>query len=101
DGAPPARRLAATAFVHATGAFVTVSRHCHQVWGGLGFSTEAPVHLFSRRAPAARQAWGGTDHHLDVVAAELARLPLTRDRYLRLGPGRSAADIPIATRTGR
>jgi alkylation response protein AidB-like acyl-CoA dehydrogenase len=98
DEAGPARRLASTAFVRATDAFVAVARHCHQVWGGLGYGTEAPVHLFSRRAKAAQQAWGGTDHHLDVVAAEVAGLSLVRDRYPRLSPGRSRGETAIVVR---
>ncbi|MGH2725850.1 MAG: acyl-CoA dehydrogenase family protein [Actinomycetota bacterium] len=76
-----ARRMSSTAFVRATDAFVTVARSCHQVWGGIGFCTEAHVHLFSRRAKVAQHSWGGTAHHLDVVADEVRRLPLLRDRY--------------------
>ncbi|MEW6472840.1 MAG: acyl-CoA dehydrogenase family protein [Actinomycetota bacterium] len=100
-GEASGRRLGSTAFVRSTDAFVAVARHCHQVWGGIGYGTEAHVQLFSRRAKAAQQAWGGTDHHLDVVAAELAGVPLTRDRYPHLGPGRSNSEIPLLTRERR
>jgi alkylation response protein AidB-like acyl-CoA dehydrogenase len=81
DDAPEARRLASTAFVRAADAFVEVSRSCHQVWGGMGFCTEADVHLFSRRAKVAQMNWGGPDYHLEVIAEELHGMPLLRDRY--------------------
>jgi alkylation response protein AidB-like acyl-CoA dehydrogenase len=80
-GSSSSRRMASTAFVRATDAFVAVARSCHQVWGGIGFCTEAHVHLFSRRAKVAQHAWGGTDFHLDVVAEEMRTVPLLRDRY--------------------
>ncbi|MGH8195320.1 MAG: acyl-CoA dehydrogenase family protein, partial [Woeseiaceae bacterium] len=81
DDAPQARRLASTAFVRAGEAFVAVSRSCHQVWGGMGYCTEANVHLFSRRAKVAQMSWGGPEYHLDVIAEELRAIPLLRDRY--------------------
>lgn len=76
-----ARRLASMAFVRATDGFVEVARRCHQAWGGLGFSTEMHVHHFSRRAKAAQHSWGGVDHHLEIVAEELRKAELPRDRY--------------------
>lgn len=76
-----ARRMAATAFVHSTDSFVAIARSCHQVWGGMGYSTESHVHLFSRRAKAAQHSWGGSEYHLEVVAEEARRRPLLRDRY--------------------
>ncbi len=81
DHSPFARRLASVAFLRAGDSFVEVARRCHQIWGGMGFSTEAHVHLFSRRAKAAQHSWGGVDHHLGIVADELLRAPLVRDRY--------------------
>jgi alkylation response protein AidB-like acyl-CoA dehydrogenase len=80
-GSATARRMASTAFVRAADAFVSVARSCHQVWGGIGFCTEADVHLFSRRAKAAQHLWGGPAYHLDVIAEELRHAPLVRDRY--------------------
>lgn len=85
-GSPAARRLASSAFVRATEGFVRVARDAHQVWGGMGYSTEAHVHLFSRRAKVAQHEWGGPDLHLDIVAGELAAERLLLHRYLpRLG----------------
>ncbi len=77
----PARYWSSVAFVGATDRFVDVARRCHQVWGGMGFSTESHVHHFSRRARFLTQTWGGRDRHLDVVARERLRMPLLRDRY--------------------
>lgn len=82
DGASAdAVRLSSTAFVRSAEAFVQVARSCHQVWGGMGFSTETHVHLFSRRAKVAQHAWGGVPYHLGVIADALRVLPLLRDRY--------------------
>jgi alkylation response protein AidB-like acyl-CoA dehydrogenase len=82
DGAGDAARYwSSVAFVGATDRFVDVARRCHQVWGGMGFSTESHVHHFSRRARLLTQTWGGRDRHLDVVARERLRMPLPRDRY--------------------
>lgn len=80
-GHPAARRLASTAFVRSTANFVRVARSCHQVWGGMGFSAEAHVHHFSRRAKVAQQQWGGTSSHLDVIAEELRSTPLVVEQY--------------------
>ena len=85
-GASDARRSASTAFLRSTEAFVQTARAAHQVWGGMGYSTEVHVHLFSRRAKVARHEWGGPGVHLDLVAEELAAAPLLLERYLpRLG----------------
>ncbi|MGH9035565.1 MAG: acyl-CoA dehydrogenase family protein [Acidimicrobiia bacterium] len=86
EGSPAARRLASAAFLRSTEAGVDSARRCHQVWGGMGYSTDTHVHLFSRRAKAARHAWGGPAHHLEVVAEELLAAPLLRDRYPWLRP---------------
>jgi alkylation response protein AidB-like acyl-CoA dehydrogenase len=75
------RRLTSTAFVHATRSFVSGTRRCHQAWGGMGFSTDALVHHFSRRAKMVQHSWGGPSYHLEIVAEEIENAPLLRDRY--------------------
>jgi alkylation response protein AidB-like acyl-CoA dehydrogenase len=82
EGVLDSRRLASTAFVRGTRALVEVSRRCHQAWGGMGYSTEAHVHHFSRRAKMAQHSWGGTGYHLAVIAEELRVSEILRDRYL-------------------
>jgi alkylation response protein AidB-like acyl-CoA dehydrogenase len=76
-----ARLLASMAFVRAGEGFVEVARRCHQAWGGLGYTPEMHVHHFSPRAKAAQLSWGGTNHHLEIVAEDLHEIPLLRDRY--------------------
>lgn len=77
------RRLASTAFLHASRSFVMGARRCHQAWGGIGFSLDAPVHHFSRRAKVAQHSWGGPTYHLEIIVEALRTKPLLRDRYLQ------------------
>jgi alkylation response protein AidB-like acyl-CoA dehydrogenase len=44
----------------------------HQLHGGIGYSTEHPLHLFSDRAAAAMLSLGTTDDHLTLLGRILA-----------------------------
>jgi len=81
-GTAESRRLASTAFVRATRGLLEVSRRCHQAWGGMGYTTEAHVHHFSRRAKMVQHSWGGAEYHTQTIARELKNAPLLRDRYV-------------------
>jgi alkylation response protein AidB-like acyl-CoA dehydrogenase len=68
DGA----REVALAKVAANQAARDVTLMAHQLHGGIGFSTEHPLHLFSDRAAAAMLSLGTTDDHLTNLGKILA-----------------------------
>ena len=48
-----------------------VTRMAHQIYGGVGYYTEHPLELYSRRAVAGQAAFGDTQFHLDRAASQL------------------------------
>ncbi len=81
--------LASAAVVRAGDGFVDVARRCHQAWGGIGFCTESPVHLYSRRAKLVQQAKGGRPQHLQTFMEELAKSGTIRRRAVSVAPKHS------------
>jgi alkylation response protein AidB-like acyl-CoA dehydrogenase len=67
-----AARQVAFAKVAANRAARDVTLMAHQLHGGIGFSTEHPLHLFSDRAAAAMLSLGTTDDHLIHLGSILA-----------------------------
>jgi alkylation response protein AidB-like acyl-CoA dehydrogenase len=61
----------ATAKAYGNDALRRIFAHAHQVHGAIGFSTEHPLHRFTRRAKAFELSYGSTDHHLDRVATAI------------------------------
>ena len=45
--------------------------HAHQVHGAMGFSTEHPLHRYTRRAKAFELTWGPASRHREAVAAAM------------------------------
>jgi hypothetical protein len=52
------------------------SRSALQVFGAIGYSWEADLHLFLKRALALTYAWGTPDYHRERVAARVLDLPV-------------------------
>jgi alkylation response protein AidB-like acyl-CoA dehydrogenase len=48
-----------------------VTRMAHQIYGGVGYYTEAPLEIYTRRAVAGAASFGDTQFHLDRVADQL------------------------------
>jgi alkylation response protein AidB-like acyl-CoA dehydrogenase len=67
-----AARQVALAKVAANQAARDVTLMAHQLHGGIGYSTEHPLHLFSDRAAAAMLSLGTTDDHLTHLGRILA-----------------------------
>jgi alkylation response protein AidB-like acyl-CoA dehydrogenase len=67
-----AAREVALAKVAANQAARDVTLMAHQLHGGIGFSTEHPLHLFSDRAAAAMLSLGTTNDHLTNLGIILA-----------------------------
>jgi 3-oxochol-4-en-24-oyl-CoA dehydrogenase len=88
-------RMASIAFVRSTTAFVEVSRRCHQVWGGMGFTRESQVHHYSRRAKWMQMSWGGAHYHRDVIGKALHDREVVLRRYVATTS--SDNDRPSAT----
>lgn len=57
----------------------TATRTAIQVHGGMGYSQEADVHLYLKRALALRGAWGTETFHRTRYAARLDALPFAPD----------------------
>ena len=49
-----------------------VVAHGQQIHGGIGFTKDYKVQLYFRRQKASELAWGDSDYHRELVAAELA-----------------------------
>ena len=64
-------RSASMAKVAANRALRFVSQYAIQLHGGIGFTWEQDLHLYLKRAKAAEFTLGGTDWHLDRIAADL------------------------------
>jgi hypothetical protein len=48
-----------------------VGRRALQCHGAIGYTVEADLHLFMKRAWALARAWGDSAHHTDRVASAL------------------------------
>jgi alkylation response protein AidB-like acyl-CoA dehydrogenase len=72
DRQPEAATLAVTAAKsYANDAIRRVFLHAHQVHGAIGFSTEYPLHRFTRCAKAFELSYGGTARHRDRLATAM------------------------------
>jgi alkylation response protein AidB-like acyl-CoA dehydrogenase len=63
-------------YVHMAKAWVSeatrrVVAHGQQIHGGIGFTKDYKIQLYFRRQKAAELAWGDSDHHRELVAADL------------------------------
>ena len=64
----PARELAvAHAKLAATDAAIFAAEQAIQVFGGMGYTYEADLHFFMKRAWALAGCWGDREHHLTVL----------------------------------
>ena len=71
DG-PTRSRDVSMAKAMASDAAELVGRKALQCHGAIGYTVEADLHLYMKRAWALARAWGDTAHHTDRVAAALA-----------------------------
>ncbi|MCE7884946.1 MAG: acyl-CoA dehydrogenase [Actinobacteria bacterium ATB1] len=67
----PVVRLAPMAKYMACRAFVDATKTAQQVWGGMGFTLEADVQLFFRRAKALQLTWWDDRHCEELIAADV------------------------------
>ena len=65
-----ARAAVSAAKLKLSRVYPAITQLAHQVTGGVGYYTEYPLELYTRRALAAANAFGGVDYH----AARLAKL---------------------------
>ena len=56
---------------HANRASRFVTQMAHQIWGGVGYYTDASLEIYTRRALAGQASFGDTQFHLDRVADQL------------------------------
>jgi alkylation response protein AidB-like acyl-CoA dehydrogenase len=54
-----------------------VGRKALQCHGAIGYTVEADLHLYLKRAWALSRSWGDVAHHTDRVAAALASTPMS------------------------
>jgi alkylation response protein AidB-like acyl-CoA dehydrogenase len=71
EGKPDAAMLVSVAKAYLTQISDMVVFNSHQVHGAMGFSTEYPLHVFTRAIKAFRVSLGSADTHLDRVATAL------------------------------
>lgn len=57
--------------VWGSSAYVNVTLTAHQLHGGMGYTREAPLLMWSQRAKAAQVSLGGAGHHLDRIARSI------------------------------
>ncbi|WP_454883163.1 acyl-CoA dehydrogenase family protein [Sphingomonas oryzagri] len=70
-GVDPDKPMASLAKAACVEASVKVTASTIQVFGGLGFTWEHPIHLYYRRAVASRQYFGSTRAHRERIAADM------------------------------
>ena len=58
-----ARAAVSAAKLKLSRVYPTITQLAHQVTGGVGYYTEYPLELYTRRALAAANAFGGVDEH--------------------------------------
>lgn len=63
-----ARREVAVAKAYASESYKTISILAHQLWGGMGYSTESDLYLWSNRAKATELSFGNADFHLMEIS---------------------------------
>lgn len=71
EGSPCPREVA-IAKAWASEAYKNASVIAHQVWGGIGYTTEVDLHLYSNRAKATELTFGTRDFHLRRLGDLLA-----------------------------
>jgi len=64
-------RLAPMAKLFATRTFRDVTATCQQIWGGMGFTLEADVQLFFRRAKQLQLSWWDDRYLEELIAADV------------------------------
>jgi len=71
DAADPAERHRAASLVKAQACHVLprIGADTLQVFGGVGFTWEHDIHLFTKRLVGVAHLYGDEDHHLDEIAA--------------------------------
>ncbi|MCC7076306.1 MAG: acyl-CoA/acyl-ACP dehydrogenase [Acidimicrobiia bacterium] len=67
----PVTRLAPMAKYMACRTFVESTKTAQQIWGGMGFTLEADVQLFFRRAKALQLTWWDDRHCEERIAADV------------------------------
>jgi len=67
----PARKEVAMAKARIGEAYRRVTILGHQIFGGIGFTTEHPMHLYHRRSIAGDAMFGDSDFQREMVAREL------------------------------
>ncbi|MCZ6789094.1 MAG: acyl-CoA dehydrogenase family protein, partial [Chloroflexi bacterium] len=68
DQAMPGERAVSAAKLKLSRAYPVITRLAHQVTGAVGFYTEYPLELYTRRALAAAVSFGGVDYHARHLA---------------------------------
>ena len=74
DGVDAAQAAVAIAKVAAGDAFVEATLMAHQLHGGIGFTLEHDLHLWSDRARAAALTYGSREDHLRALGALVAQV---------------------------
>jgi acyl-CoA dehydrogenase len=59
------------ALVYCSEAFSAATYRAVQLFGGIGFTWEHPIHLYLKRAAGARQLFGNPGQHRELLASEL------------------------------
>lgn len=70
DNMKDARAAISTAKALCSEAYVKVTKDAIQIYGGIGFTDEADVHLYYKRALASNVTFGDADYHRDRYATE-------------------------------
>ena len=94
-GDPTAPRDVSTAKAMASDAAELVGRQALQCHGAIGYTVEADLHLFLKRAWALARSWGDAAWHRGRVAAALGSDPGTR-RPHRAHPWRPMAAVRLS-----
>ena len=69
DRGTSAKRQVSIAKSWGSSAYVSVTLTAHQLHGGMGYTLDSPLHLWSRRAKTTQVSFGGPDDHLDRLAS--------------------------------
>jgi alkylation response protein AidB-like acyl-CoA dehydrogenase len=70
DNMKDARAAISTAKALCSDAYVKVTKDAIQIYGGIGYTDEADIHLYYKRALATNVTFGDADYHRDRYAAE-------------------------------
>jgi alkylation response protein AidB-like acyl-CoA dehydrogenase len=70
DGMKEARAAVSTAKALCSDAYVKITKDAIQIHGGIGYTDEADIHLYYKRALAANVTFGDADFHRDRYATE-------------------------------